>query len=268
MTNWKATFLRVSLSMNSYDVVDWSGTYKSQMENVINAIGTYPNAYVLVALRSHPNMMKNCPNSNVLYGDDARCMPNSSDSMDDTYRALVGSFKDARSVLFAITNEPGGMSASDSEIRGVMDHAVSVIRAEEDRLGVPHHLVAVQGNQWTSRIGFYDSSPLPYDNVVYEYHSYPPEATGTYGYTQSNIPVIIGEYGPGMAGSTDDNATMSDSATLFADLEAKKISSLAWDFSPLSDCAPDLVYRNRTPITPNAWGRTVKDYLLAHAPLR
>lgn len=133
---------------------------------------------------------------------------------------------------------------------------------------MPHHLVAVQGNQWTSRIGFYNSSPLPNDNVVYECHSYPPEATGTYGYgyTQSNIPVIIGEYGSPVYGSTDDNATLSDSATLYADLETKKISSLAWDFSPQSDCAPDLVYRNRTPIAPNAWGRTVQAYLLAHAP--
>lgn len=148
-----------------------------------------------------------------------------------------------------------------------MSHAVSVIRAEEDRLGVPHHVVAVQGNQWTSKIGFYNTSPLPYDNVVYEYHSYPPEATGTYGYTQSNIPVIIGEYGPQMPNyQTNDSLTLSNADSFFADLEAKQIPSLAWDFSPLSDCYPDLLVRSETSMTPNAWGRTVRDYLLAHAP--
>jgi hypothetical protein len=132
---------------------------------------------------------------------------------------------------------------------------VEAIRAREDELGVPHHLVAVQGNQWTSRLGFYDKAPLASDNVVYEYHSYPPEPTGTYGYTFSNIPVIIGEYG-----------NLSSSATFFADIETKQIPSLAWDFSPYSNCAPDLlqVTHSFTALNATSWGETVRSYLLAH----
>jgi hypothetical protein len=174
---------------------------------------------------------------------------------------MVDTFATSKHVIFGISNEPGGMSATDADLLAVMTHAVSVIRAEEDRLGTPHHVVSVQGNNWTSRIGFYDSAPVPFDGVVYEYHSYPPEATGTYGYTWANIPVIIGEYGP-VYYSTD---TLVDAAAFYADVEAKQIPSLAWDVSPFSYCAPDLVTQTmNTTLTPTIWGSTVQNYLLAH----
>jgi hypothetical protein len=98
----------------------------------------------------------------------------------------------------------------------------------------------------------------PYDNVVYEYHSYPPEATGEYGYPQSSIPVIIGEYGS----MTSDLAFATE---FFTDVEKKQIPNLAWDVSPDSNCAPDPVSVTRsTTLTPSSWGKLVKDYLLAH----
>jgi len=137
-----------------------------------------------------------------------------------------------------------------------MNHAVGVIRAEEDRLGVPHHLVSVQGNSWTSDISFYAASPAPitYDNVVYEVHGYPPATTS---YTYSNIPVILGEYG-----------SLTDSDAFYADVEAKQIPNLAWDFDSFSNCAPDLLTVNQsdTTLTPTTWGTTVQNYLTAHAP--
>jgi hypothetical protein len=110
----------------------------------------------------------------------------------------------------------------------------------------------VQGNSWTSDISTYAATPLPYDNVVYEVHGYPPL---TASYTYANIPVIIGEYG-----------TLSDSASFYADVEAKQIPNLAWDFEPYSDCSPDLlgVTTSATTLTPTAWGMTVQAYLLAH----
>jgi hypothetical protein len=155
-------------------------------------------------------------------------------------------------VLFGLTNEPGGNKLSPATLSAAMSHAVGVIRAEEDKLGVPHHVVSVQGNDWTSDISFYAKSPLPYDNVVYEVHGYPPAASS---YTYANIPVIIGEYG-----------SLADSASFYADLEAKQIPNLAWDFDPYSNCAPDLVTVNQsaTNLVPTAWGNTVKAYLLAH----
>ena len=257
VTDWKANFFRTSLGMNSYTAVSWIGTstYKTAMTDVINAVGSYPGVYVLVTLRSDKTTV-NSDGSACGQGDDAVCLPSS--ATDDVYRALVSSFANAPYVMFAVANEPGGMSSEDSELAKVMEHVVGVIRAEEDSLAVPHHIVAVQGNQWTSKIGFYNSSPLSEDNVVYEYHSYPPEATGTYGYTQSKIPVIIGEYGP-------EGSDTSFASSFFADVETKQIPNLAWSVSPYSNCAPDLVSVTRnTTLTPNTWGKLVKDYLTAH----
>jgi hypothetical protein len=258
MTDWQPSFLRISLGMNSYSpVVSWLGTstYKTAMTNVINAIGGYPGTYVLVCLRSDTSMV-DADDAVCGQSDDAVCMP--TEDTDEVYRALVDSFQDAPHVLFGVANEPGGMSASDQEISTSMAHAVGVIRAREDELGVPHHVVAVQGNQWTSRIGFYDAAPLAYDNVVYEYHAYPPEASGTYSYLQSSIPVIIGEYGP----SSGDLSFLDD---FYSSVEANYVPNLAWSLSPYSNCAPDLVSLTySSTLTPNEWGTAVQTYLLAH----
>ncbi len=110
------------------------------------------------------------------------------------------------------------------------------------------------GNNSTSDISFYSASPLPYDNVVYEVHGYPPAASS---YTYANIPVIIGEYG-----------SLTDSASFYADVESKQIPNLAWDFDSYSNCSPDLLVVNQssTTLTPSSWGTTVQGYLLAHAP--
>jgi hypothetical protein len=186
---------------------------------------------------------------------DATTTPDSSkfpSGTDATYQALVDTFANDGFVLFGLTNEPGGDKLSNDQIAKAMGHAVSVIRAEEDKLGVPHHIVSVQGNGWTSDISFYDASPLPYDNVVYEVHGYPPDPSS---YTYSNIPVILGEYG-----------SLTNSDAFYADVEAKQIPNLAWDFEPYSDCTPDLLNVNDsdTNLSPTTWGSTVKDYLSKH----
>jgi hypothetical protein len=170
--------------------------------------------------------------------------------------ALVDTFANSSFVMFGLTNEPGGNQRSNATIGAAMNHAVGVIRAEEDRLGVPHHIVSVQGNSWTSDIGFYAATPAPitHDNVVYEVHGYPPS---TSSYTYPNIPVILGEYG---------SVTSSASAAFYADLESKQIPNLAWDFDSYSNCAPDLVNvtHSATSLTPTSWGTIVQSYLLAH----
>lgn len=124
-------------------------------------------------------------------------------------------------------------------VSAAMSHAVGVIRAEEDRLGVPHHIVSAQGTGYTSDISQYTTAPLPYDNVVYEVHGYPPSASSYWPAGADggapNIPIIIGEYGSLPANDAGTNPTFFD------DLEAKKIPSLAWDFDSYNDCAPDLV---------------------------
>jgi hypothetical protein len=264
ISGWKPTFIRMSLGMASYpgETMSWlsnAAQYKTPMTNVINAIGQNPGVYVLVTLRSDASMI----GQDTVDGDpeatglpsDATTTPSAANfptGTDAVYRALVDTFKNSGFVLFGLTNEPGGNKLSPAQISAAMKHAVGVIRNEEDTLGVPHHIVSVQGNNWTSDISFYSTTPLPYDNVVYEVHGYPPAASS---YTYTNIPVIIGEYG-----------SLTNSAMFYADVEAKQIPNLAWDFESYSDCSPDLLNVNHsaTNLMPTAWGSTVQAYLLAH----
>jgi hypothetical protein len=263
MSAWKPTFVRISLGMDSDPtVVSWltnPAQYKTPMTGVIEAIGANPGVHVLVTLRSDASMIL----QDTADGDpEATGVPSDSTTTpsatqfptgtDATYQALVDSFANDGFVLFGLTNEPGGDKDSSATLAAAMSHAVGVIRAEEDKLGVPHHVVSVQGNNWTSDISTYATTPLSYDNVVYEVHGYPP---ATASYTYSNIPVIIGEYG-----------SLTDSASFYADVEAKQIPNLAWDFEPYSNCAPDLVNvtTSATTLTATTWGMTVQAYLLAH----
>jgi hypothetical protein len=250
--------------MDSYPTVtSWvggdAGQYQTPMTNVINAVGAYPGTYVLVTLRSDATMIS----QDTAGGDsEATGLPSSQTTTpnttayptgtDATYVALVDTFASASFVAFGVSNEPGGNTLSNATIAAAMSHAVGVIRAEENRLGVPHHIVSVQGNNWTSDVSFYATTPLPYDNVVYEIHGYPPAPAA---YTYASIPVIIGEYG-----------SLTASASFYADVEAKQISNLAWDFDSYSNCAPDLLTVNTsaTNLVPTAWGTTVQAYLLAH----
>jgi hypothetical protein len=264
ISGWKPTFIRISLAMDSDGkVVSWltdPAQYATPMTNVIHSIGANPNVYVLVTLRSDASMI----GQDKADGDpEATGLPSDSTTTpsaisfptgtDATYVALVDTFASASYVLFGLTNEPGGNKLTNTQISAAMSHALGVIRAEEDHLGAAHHIVSVQGNGWTGDISFYASAPLPYDNVVYEVHGYPPSPGS---YTYSNIPVIIGEYG-----------SVTDSSDFYADLEAKQIPNLAWDFDSYSNCAPDLLMVNQsdTNLVASAWGMTVQAYLKAHA---
>ncbi|MFV8755857.1 cellulase family glycosylhydrolase [Nannocystaceae bacterium ST9] len=267
MSDWKPNFIRMSLSMASNQTtVSWLENpeqYKVPMSAVIDAIGDYPDTYVLVVLRSDASMILH----DEIHGNpeatgipsDASTTPDPvafPEGTDEVYAALVESFANDPHVLFGITNEPGGNLQSNETLRAVMDHAVGVIRDTEDQLGVPHHLVAVQGNGWTSDIGFYVDAPLDHDGVVYEVHGYPPS---TESYTLAGLPVFIGEYG---------SLDVDTAPAFYADLEAKQISNLAWDLDAFSNCAPDLVEVNydENNLVPTEWGSIVQAYLLEHAP--
>lgn len=249
ISGWKPTFVRISLGMASYPVQSsWTAdtaNYATPMTKVIEKLGQ--TAYVLVTLRSEATMT----GQDTADGDaEATGIPSA--ATDATYTALVDTFAHDRFVLFGITNEPGGNKQTSASIAAAMTHAVETIRAEEDKLGVPHHLISVQGNSWTSDISYYATHPIAGDDIVYEVHGYPPAASS---YTYANLPVIIGEYG-----------TLADANAFFADVEAKQIPNLAWDFDPYSNCAPDLLEVNQssTNLVPSTWGATVKAYLAAH----
>lgn len=263
VVDWHASFVRVSLGMDSYTPqTDWvtsPAEYAAPMTSFVHAIGAHPGTYVLVALRSHPSMIL----EDEIHGDpEATGIPSDATTTPDgvafprgtdpTYEALVDSFANDPYVLFGITNEAGGNLQSDATIAAAMAHAVDVIRAEEDRLGVPHHLISVQGNDWTSDVSYYESHPIGGSDVVYEIHGYPPTSAM---YTSSTLPIVIGEYG-----------TLSDATAFFADLEAKQIPNLAWDFEAYSDCTPDLlaITHDATMLNRTPWGDTVHAYLTAH----
>ena len=261
---WRPNFVRMSLSMDSFPTVvsgvNDDAAYNTPMTNVIKAIGANPNTYVLVTLRSDVTMVDQDPGNKEATGvpSDANTTPDKAlypTGTDAVYVALVDTFAQDNFVLFGLTNEAGGNAATFATLSAAMDHAVSTIRAEEDRLGVPHHLVSVQGTGYTSNISNYAAQPLTEDNVVYEVHGYPPP---TSSYTYPNIPVIIGEYGT-LAG---------DGQAFYTDVEAKQIPNLAWDFDPYSNCAPDLlnITQDATMLTPSDWGNVVQPYLTSHAP--
>jgi Cellulase (glycosyl hydrolase family 5) len=266
MSDWKPNFVGVSLTMDSYTTVSWvtnPAQFKTPMTGVIQAVGAYPNVYVMVSVTSDASMIdldtaEPYPESSGLPSDatdtpDAAKFPTGTDA---TYVALVDSFAQAKFVMFGVANDPGDDTLSDQTISAAMSHAVGVIRAEEDRLGVPHHLVAVEGNDWSQDISFYAANPLPQDNVVYEAQGLPPT---TNAYTYSNIPVIIGGYG-----SFSDNTALS---TFLDDVESKQIPNLAHDFDPYSNCSPDALQITGSPtnLTPSGWGQVVQNYLVSHA---
>jgi hypothetical protein len=245
--------------------VDWfsdADKYQKPMVDVVRAIGKHPGVYVLLVLRSDLSMighdMEHGHPEATGIPSDASSSPDKDkfpQGTDPLYVSLVDTFKNDGFVAFGLSNEPGGNTLSNDQIRESMDHAVGVIREEEDKLGVPHHVVSVQGQNWTSDLGSYGQNPLAYDNIVYEIHGYPPASNS---YTYDNLPVIIGEYGSLDAGSA---------ATFFNDIETKQVSSLAWDFDPYSNCAPDLLEVNHSSahLVANDWGKLVQAYLLDHA---
>ncbi len=277
MSGWKPNFVRISLGMATDQTVSWLSNpaqYKTPMTNVINALGAYPNVHVLVTLRSDKSMI-----DQVTSGDsEATGLPSDSTNTPDktayptgtdaVYVALVDTFANSSFVMFGLTNEPGGSTLQGPVLAAAMEHAVGTIRAEEDRLKVPHHIVSVQGQGWSGDISYYAKttpSPITYDNVVYEVHGYPPP---TNAYTYANLPVIIGEYGYNNL-TTSDTTDADAARKLQADFESKLIPNLAWDFEPYSDCQPDLVTvtHDAKTLTPNPqWGPIVQAYLTAHAP--
>jgi hypothetical protein len=99
-----------------------------------------------------------------------------------------------------------------------------------------------------------------------QHQSYLREVTKT---NPGKTPVIQGELllaacgGSGVTSTTDSGSSGNGTP----DLEAKQIPNLSWDFSPFSNCAPDLlkVTHSATSFVPTSWGSIVQTYLLSHA---
>jgi len=98
ITNWKPTFVRVSLGMNSYPTVtSWLSNpaqFKTPMTNIINSLGAHPNVYVLVTLRTDASMVG--PDGATQLPTDSTTTPNATtfpNGTDPVYVALVDSLQ-------------------------------------------------------------------------------------------------------------------------------------------------------------------------------
>ena len=230
LSGWKPNFVRYSLGLSSYKTVSWftnPAQYQMPVTDVVNYLGSHAGVYVLLTLRSDASMMVGASGdkgatwipSSSMTTPDKTMFPTGTDPL---FVALVDTFAHASFVIFALANEPGGNDQPDDVISSAMDHALGVIRAEEDKLGVPHHLVSIQGNGYTSDLKLYTVTPSPitHDNVVYELHYYPGlggETPDNYKYS-TTLPMIVGEYGDFTSGVPQSG--------FYADMEAKMIPNL------------------------------------------
>ena len=252
VNNWKVNFIRISMYMGSYSqTYSWinnTKNYATLMTEVVNYIGQYPGVYVLLTLRSDPTM--NCPTAPA----ENNCLP--TEATVPVYKALLDSFSNSSFVMFGVSNEPDDQAVAS--LPATMSIGVQAIRDEETKLGTPQHLIAVQGSNSPPLQDYTPTAVQPSANVIYEIHYYP-QWSGTpqtdYLPYVGVYPFFFGEYG-GPTGSESD--TMS--ASFFKDCEDDHIPSLAWDFSPFVDCAPDLLTHTGSLTNNTAWGNSVKAY--------
>lgn len=263
VSGWKPTFVRISLSMDSYPmVVSWlsnAAQYATPMTGVIDAIGANPGVYVLVTLRSDASMI----GQDTADGDpEATGVPSDSTTTPDktkfptgtdaVYQALVDTFGSKSFVLFGLTNEPGGNKQSNTTLSAAMSHAVGVIRAEEDKsasrtTSCPCKATAGRATS-ASTLRPRCSTRTSSTRCTATRRRPAPTRTRT---SRSS------------SASTGASPTATRSTPTW---RPSRIPNIAWDFDSYSNCAPDLLQVNQsdTNLMPTAWGTTVQTYLLAH----
>ena len=192
--------------------------------------------------------------------------------------ALVTALGGKPQVIFGVANEPqlNDNGLLDDECWTAMNDAVAAIRAKETQLGVPHHLVSVQGTRgWARVLDYYVANPIGAGggaNVVYETHVYDHADLfdDRFEDPKLTLPVIIGEFGPADVGQ-GLVMTMDECDELMERAEAIDVPWLAWSFHQA--CPPNLIEEHGTTaqqcgslpagmsVTPTPWGTRVKDRL-------
>jgi Cellulase (glycosyl hydrolase family 5) len=193
---WKANFIRLDLESyaSSAGRVQWQGVlddpaYLADIGRIVDYIGTKPGVYVILSIWVDPSFSS-------LGWPQART--------NSALATLAATFASAPYVLFGVSNEPQSNSDGklDAQVWTAMNAAVAAIRAVEDEVRVPHHIVSVQGTgDWARRLDYYVTHPITADagdNVAYEVHVYDPatDFAALFETAAQTLPVIIGEFGP------------------------------------------------------------------------
>src|SRR5690606_587166 len=140
----------------------------------------------------------------------------------DVWELLAEHFAHHDYVMFGLSNEPeyNYDGALNNDVWQAMNSTVAKIRAVEERLGVPNHIVAVQGTGgWSRFLAYYVTNPITAgggENIAYEVHVYDPASDFDSMFIQPSktLPVIIGEFGPAQG-----YMTMTDVSTLMEQAE-------------------------------------------------
>jgi len=261
---WGATLVRIDLE--AYQAANgkrqWQGlledpTYFADLKTIVAHAASKPGVYVVLSPWLDPTQ-------------DSQGWPTAQSRA--TLQALAEAFQDQPRVILAVAAQPHDNldGAQDPQAWAAMDAAVAAIRATEDRLGKPHHLVAVPGlGAWGRRLDYFLSHPIAAGgggNVLYEVHAWDPAEAfeERFVHPATILPVIIGEFGP----ATVFGGTMSDAdaAALMARADALGIPWLTWTFH--MRCEPSLLVDRSAntcglnmELLPTAWGAIVRDQL-------
>jgi endoglucanase len=255
---WGADFLR--LALEAYPSADGRVHYANVLEDpgyladiveIVEHVATKDGVYVEISLWVDPTLTD--------YG-----WP--SEQTVDVWRVLAETFAEHPNVIFGVVNEPEWNydGALDSQVWEAMTMVVNAIRKVEDSLGVPHHLIAVQGTGgWARFLDYYVDNPIQSDNIAYEVHVYDPasEFTDRFIDPAQHIPVIIGELGP-----ASGYMTLEDTQQLMDLAEQHGVPYLGWTFH--ERCPPNLLQLLPSdscgvnmPLVPTEWGRQLLDRL-------
>ena len=276
--DWHVNFIRLLLQSfpaatypdGSGNRVQWATMladpqYLHDIQEIVEYIGTKPGVFVEVSLWKDPGFTDGTNSAVAQSG-----LPTAASNKELAKLATLFA-KDAH-VMFGVANEPEEyVDTLEANCVSAMSTAVQTIRAVENSLGTPHHIVAVQGTEgWARLISYYVTHPVAGDNVAYETHPYTAATNfeNNIWTPAQTLPVIIGEFAPSVAA----NMNLADCELMMQQADAHNVPWAAWDFH--SSCNSRSGTNNMLlqetgkcvygiPLTPSAgWGQAVQAYIL------
>lgn len=266
LDEWHGSFVRVSLESyapGGAEVLDgavqWQGVlddaaYLGDLQRIVRHVGDRERVAVLLSLWVDPTL-----SPTGLPTDATRAV----------WERLAETFAGDGHVIFGLVDGPAGNTDGvlDAQVWEAMNQTVATIREVETRLGVPPHLIAVQGTrEGGADLRYYVEHPIEAgggQSIVYDAHikDRPEALAARVLEPAATLPVIVGAFSPAAPYTLADCGTLMDAA------DARQIPYLAWTFH--ESCTPSLVEAPASgaacaadfALEPTAWGQLVKDRL-------